>query len=51
MGLIGVRGEAPELASSVRDLMQIHQREHYSVEHRQHLASKCHGVEKVRRAI
>jgi hypothetical protein len=28
-----VRGEAPKLVSEVRDLMQIHQREHHSVEH------------------
>jgi len=39
-GLVGVRGEAPELASNVRDLMQIHQREHHRVEHRQHLSHR-----------
>src|SRR5260370_22657510 len=35
--LVRVRGEAPALASDVRDLMQIHQREHGRVEHSQHL--------------
>src|SRR5260221_9373607 len=37
-GLVRVRGEASELASDVRDLMPIHQREHHGVEHSQHLS-------------
>ena len=32
-----MRSETPELASDVRDLMQIHQREYDGVEHSKHL--------------
>jgi hypothetical protein len=32
-----VRNETPDLASNVGDLLQIHRREHYCVENRQHL--------------
>ena len=39
-GLIGMRGEAPELASDVGNLMQIHQGEHDAVEHGQHLSHR-----------
>ena len=38
--LVRVRGETPDLASDVRDLMQIHQREHHAIEHREHLGHK-----------
>src|SRR5207248_1012345 len=38
--LVRVRSETPELASDVRDLMQIHQGEHHGVEHRQHLGHR-----------
>ncbi len=37
-GLVRVKGEAPNLASDVRDLVQIHQGEHHRVEHGQHLS-------------
>ena len=39
-GLVGMRGEAPQLASNVGDVMQIHQREHHRVEYRQHLSHR-----------
>ena len=39
-GLIRVRGEAPTLASDVRDLMQIHQGEHDGVEDGEHLSHR-----------
>ena len=35
-----MRGETPTLAGDVGNLVQIHQREHYRVEHGQHLSHR-----------